>query len=253
MTAFNLTDRVIVITGGAGGLGTAMAKTFLDLGAKVALTDVGDAGGEEEAEKLGENAAFFPLDVTDSANIERAADEIAERFGNVTGVCANAGIAPTSPALEYDDDLWRKVIDINQTGVFLTARVFADRIVKAEKPGSIVLTSSIAGLSVVHPERHVAYGASKAAVAHMAALLGVEWAKKHIRVNAIAPGYIDTSILDKMREENPETVEEWKNAMPIGRLLEAREVANVAAFLLSDMASSITGETLACDGGYSKA
>lgn len=258
---FDLDAQTLVITGAAGGLGSAMAEMFVGLGATVALTDLESSDGAEEAEALN-GAHFFAMDVTDKADTERAAREIVERLGPVTGVVANAGIAPTAPSLDYALDTWNKVIAINQTGVFLTAQTFGRLMVEnaqAENAfgisgrGAMVLTSSIAGLAVVHPERHVAYGASKAAVAHMAALLGVEWARKGIRVNAIAPGYIDTPILDKMKEEDPETVAEWKAAIPIGRLLDPREVAAACAFLLSPAASAITGTVLSCDGGYAAA
>ena len=253
-------DDVIVITGAAGGLGAAMCRRFAELGARVALTDLQSSDGAGEAESLGRDVRFFAMDVTDKADIQRAANAIEDAMGPVTGVVANAGIAPTNPTLDYTRETWDKVIAVNQTGVFLTAQVFAERMKtedrKARAGGrncAMVFTSSIAGLTTVHPERHIAYGASKAAVSHMAALLGVEWATRGIRVNAIAPGYIDTPILDAIKKENPDMLEEWVAAMPIKRLLQPREVADVAAFLLSDMASSITGETVACDGGYSKA
>lgn len=203
MQLFSPTD-VIVVTGAAGGLGAAMCRRFAELGAKVALSDLDSSDGGKDADEIGDGVSFFPMDVTDESAVGRAADAIAAELGPVTGVVANAGIAPTSPSLEY-------------------------------------------------PERHVAYGASKAAVSHMAALLGVEWAPLGIRVNAVAPGYVETPILDKMKEENPETVREWEAAMPIGRLLKPAEVADATAFLLSDLARAVTGATLACDGGYSKA
>ena len=258
MKLFSTTD-VIVVTGAAGGLGAAMCRRFRELGAKVALTDLESADGPEDAEAIGEGVRFFPMDVTDKADIERAANEIEGALGPVTGVVANAGIAPTNPTLEYREETWDKVIAVNQTGVFLTAQVFGEAMKSRagneneDSNCAMVFTSSIAGITTVQPERHIAYGASKAAVAHMAALLGVEWAPLGIRVNAIAPGYIDTSILDGIKENNPEMLEEWIAAMPVGRLLQPEEVADVAAFLLSGMASSITGETVACDGGYSKA
>ena len=249
------TDDVIVVTGAAGGLGAAMCRRFSELGAKVALTDLEGSDGEKDADSLGDGVRFFPMDVTSKASIERAAGEIEDALGPVTGVVANAGIAPTNQTLDYKEETWDKVIAVNQTGVFLTAQVFGEAMKSRAKSTNcaMVFTSSIAGLTTVHPERHIAYGASKAAVAHMAALLGVEWAKLGIRVNAVAPGYIDTSILDGIKKENPDMLEEWLAAMPIGRLLQPEEVADVAAFLLSEMASSITGETVACDGGYSKA
>ena len=250
MQLFSPTD-VIVVTGAAGGLGAAMCRRFAELGAKVALSDLDSSDGAKDADEIGDGVSFFPMDVTDESAVGRAADAIAAELGPVTGVVANAGIAPTGPSLEYPKETWDKVIAVNQTGVFLTTKVFGNAM--KDRGGAMVLTSSIAGLSVVHPERHVAYGASKAAVSHMAALLGVEWAPLGIRVNAVAPGYVETPILDKMKEENPETVREWEAAMPIGRLLKPAEVADATAFLLSDLARAVTGATLACDGGYSKA
>ncbi|RKF13986.1 SDR family oxidoreductase [Roseovarius spongiae] len=247
----SLADKTILVTGAAGGIGSAMCRTCADLGAKVALTDLADSDGGDVADDLGERVTFYAMDVTDQDDIRNTMERVEGDLGPLSGVVANAGIAPTGPTMDYPKDTWDKVIAINQTGVFLTAQEAGHRM--NGRGGALVLTSSIAGLSVVHPETHIAYGASKAAVAHMAALMGVEWAQKGIRVNAVAPGYVDTPILDAVKKDDPEMAEEWVDAMPIKRVLRPEEIANVTAFLLSDAASAITGATIAADGGYSKA
>lgn len=249
---FSLDGKTILVTGAAGGIGSAMCKLMSDLGAKVALTDLEDSGGRDVAANLGAQVTFYPMDVTDADDIDRTMDRVEADLGPLSGIVANAGIAPTGPTMDYKQETWDKVIAINQTGVFLTAQRAARRMDR-NGGGAMVLTSSIAGISVVHPERHIAYGASKAAGAHMAALMGVEWAERNIRVNAVAPGYVDTSILDSVKKDDPDMFEEWVAAMPIRRVLRPEEIANVAAFLLSDAASAITGATIAADGGYSKA
>lgn len=164
------------------------------------------------------------------------------------GLVANAGIAPTSSTVDYPDDTWRTTIDINLSGVFYTARDFGRRMIELGK-GSIVITSSIAGFGVVSPETHVAYGSTKAAVAHMAKLLGV--GRPGRACERRRPGYTDTSILDAIKAQSPETIDEWISRIPMGRLNTPQEIADATAFLFSDLASGITATTLHVDGGYS--
>lgn len=245
--------RVFVITGGAGGIGTATAKVLAGHGSRVVVTDMlGDAGVEAVSE-LDEGRGmirYLDLDVTDPAAVAEVADRLEAEGWPVHGLMANAGIAPSAPAVDYPDETWLKTIDINLNAVFWTVREFGRRMV-ARGAGSIVITSSIAGFGVVSPETHVAYGSTKAAVAHMARLLGVEWATTGVRVNSVAPGYTATPILDRLKEEAPDVFDQWLARIPMGRLNTPEEIANSAAFLFSDLASGITGAVLNVDGGYS--
>ncbi len=248
-----LTGKVVVITGGAGGIGRATAEVLAEAGARVVITDIDVAAGTQAVEALraatGGELRFEPLDVADPTAVTALSDTLEADGWPVHGLMANAGIAPTSPALDYSDELWSRTIDINLNGVFWCCRAFGRRMVE-RGAGAIVVTSSIAGLGVVSPETHAAYGATKAAVAHLAELLGVEWASSGVRVNAVAPGYTATPILERIQAESPDTFDEWVSRTPLGRLNTPHEIANTAAFLLSDQASGITATVLRADGGY---
>lgn len=245
-----LQDRVVLITGAVGGIGTATARVLREHGARVVMTDVVDrATGDAAAAELGEGVRYVPMDVTDAEMVRRVADELEADGWAVDGLFANAGIAPTAPTVDYPDETWDATIGINLTGVFHSVREFGRRMVGRGR-GSIVITSSIAGERTVTPETHVAYGSTKAAVRHMAELLAVEWGSSGVRVNSVAPGYTDTSILEGVKKDAPEMLEEWISRMPLGRLNQAEEVGHAVAFLLSDLASGITGANLRVDGGY---
>lgn len=244
--------RVFLITGGAGGIGSATAQILAAHGARVVITDVLGDQGEEAVSGLkgAEQMRYLDLDVTSPDDVRRVADRLEADGWPVHGVMANAGIAPSAPAADYPDDTWRSTIDINLNGAFWTVREFGRRMIE-RGCGAVVITSSIAGFGTVSPETHVAYGSTKAAVAHMARLLGVEWARTGVRVNAIAPGYTATPILDRLKEEAPDVFDQWLARIPMGRLNTPEEIGNAAAFLFSDLASGMTGAVLNVDGGYS--
>lgn len=248
-------DRVFVVTGGAGGLGAATAATLIERGARVVVTDVDGAQGAATVDRLDlirpGRCRFDLLDVSDSGAVDALASRLWAEGWEVHGVFANAGIAPSSPAVGYTDELWRRTMGINLDGVFYSIRAFARLLLERRLPGAFVVTSSIAGFGVVSPETHAAYGASKAAVAHLAALLGVEWARSGIRVNAVAPGYTSTPILDRLKAEAPDVYAQWIERIPTGRLNTPAEIAEAVVFLFSDLASGITGTTLHVDNGYS--
>jgi NAD(P)-dependent dehydrogenase (short-subunit alcohol dehydrogenase family) len=251
MQMFDFKGLTYGVTGGASGIGLAVSEALAAHGAAVAIIDLPTSKGAEIAERLtaqGAKAAFFPGDVSDLASLDAMAQAIETQLGPIGGLVANAGIARTSPALDYSPETWRQTMSINLDGKFFSVQAFARRM--AARGGSIVLTSSIAGLGVVSPETHAAYGASKAAVAHLASLLGVEWARLGIRVNAVAPGYTETPILEKMKTDDPTTLAVWVGQTPLGRLIKPQEIANAVLFLLSDLASGITGTVLSVDGGY---
>lgn len=249
----DLNGKDFVVTGGTGGIGVAIAGRLLKAGANVALADLPTSAVEAAIADLPKGpgrVVFVPMDVTQEADVARAMAEAERALGPISGVVANAGIAPPCAALDYDGNLWRKTIGVNVDGVFFTAQAFARLMKNQNRAGSIVFISSIAGFRVVKPERHAAYGASKSAVAHLASLLGVEWAPLGIRVNAVAPGYTATKILERAQRDDPEMMAKWLAQVPIGRLLRPEEIANAVAFLLSDQSSGVTATTLAVDGGF---
>jgi len=247
--------RTFLTTGGAGGIGSAVADLLVQHGGRVVITDVDPAAGATLADRLNATrsgaARFEPLDVSHPTEVEELAARLDADGWSVHGAFANAGIAPSSAAVDYSDALWRQTMGINLDGVFYTVRSFGQRLLARHEAGAFVITSSIAGFGVVSPETHAAYGASKAAVAHLAALLGVEWARHNIRVNAVAPGYTATPILDKLQATAPDMYQQWLDRIPAGRLNTPAEIAEGVVFLFSENASGITGTTLRIDNGYS--
>lgn len=246
-----INNRTFVVTGGASGIGLATVKRLTALGGKVIIVDLPGSEGGRIANELGNGTAFKALDVTDVESIEALAADVEAEHGDVHGLCVTAGISIPTPAIDYTLEKWRKIMNVNLDGAFFTAQAFGKRM--RGRGGSIVLISSICATKVVSPERHAAYGASKAAVQHLAALLGVEWAPDGVRVNVVAPGYTNTPLLDRIREEDPATYNHWVSQTPIGRLLEPREIANGILFFLSDLSTGCTGASLFVDGGYDKA
>ncbi|SAL00197.1 short chain dehydrogenase [Caballeronia calidae] len=248
-----LQNKTIVITGGAGGIGLATVRCLADSGSRVVMTDLVSSDGERLAAEVDAGrdlVHFMPIDVTSADSLTRTADEVVRRFGGVDGVVANAGIAVMSDAFAYTEASWRQTMSINLDGCFFTAQSFARHM--RERGGSIVLISSIAARTVVRPEKCAAYSATKAAVEHLAALLGVEWASDGIRVNAVGPGRTETPMIERIAKEAPEMVATWMDQVPIGRLIRPEEVANAVAFFLSDLSSGCNGTTLMVDGGYDK-
>jgi NAD(P)-dependent dehydrogenase (short-subunit alcohol dehydrogenase family) len=248
-----LRNKTIVITGGAGGIGLATVHCLADSGSRVIMADLVSSDGERLAAEVDAGRGtvhFLPIDVTSAESLTQAADDVVRRHGGVDGVVANAGIAVMSEAFAYNEASWRQTMSINLDGTFFTAQSFARHM--RERGGSIVLISSISARTVVRPEKCAAYGATKAAVEHLAALLGVEWASDGIRVNAVGPGRTETPMIERIANEAPEMVATWMEQVPIGRLIRPEEVANAVAFFLSDLSSGCNGTTLMVDGGYDK-
>lgn len=243
---FSITGRSALVTGGAKGIGRACAEALAAAGAKVIIADMDDAAGAKTAKDLG--GEFVHLNVTDRAQVEKVAADIAARFGALEILINNAGIVQNGPSESVAAEDWRRVIDVNLNGVFYCAQSFGRDMVSAGK-GSIVSISSICGSVTVFPQPQAAYNASKAAVNLLTKSLAVEWAQKGVRVNAVAPGYTATELTLAGRSR-PEWYNTWMQMTPMGRLGEPREVANAVLFLSSDAASYITGTVLMVDGGY---
>lgn len=243
--------KTIAITGGARGIGNAIAHTICRLGGHVVIADL--SGAAEAAAALqaeGYSAEGHVVDVTKSDVVDAFIDGVVQTRGAIDGFVANAAYANSNAMLDHSDDEWRGVMSVNLDGVFYSVRAAGRHMTKAGA-GAIVIISSIAGVKAVRPELHAAYDVSKAAVAHMARVVGVEWAKTGVRVNAVGPGYTETEMLKSVGIEHPEVVEKWLEDMPSGALLQPPEVANVVAFLLSPLSSAINGQLVMADGGYS--
>lgn len=246
--SMRLKDKVILITGGASGIGLATVERCLAEGAKVALADLAGSEGAAKAAELGARfpgrCLFTPADVASTEQVDQMVDAVLTRFGRLDGVFNNAGIGGISPADAYTDDDFLRVININLNGVFRVARA-ALKPMYAQGSGSIVNCASILG--VFGQSGTAAYSAAKGGVVNLTRTLALEGAAKGVRVNAIGPGYIDTPLLSLL---DPATKQFLIGLHPLGRLGRAEEVANAALFLLSDEASFVTGAHLMVDGGF---
>jgi NAD(P)-dependent dehydrogenase (short-subunit alcohol dehydrogenase family) len=194
-----------------------------------------------------ENVAVALGNVTESSDVKQAFDLAEETFGPVDVVFANAGVSQNCPTLDLDFEGWRRVMGVNLDGVFLTAQEAGRRMIPRGQ-GHIILTSSIYGV-VAAPER-LGYVVSKSGVSAMTKALAVEWAQYGIRVNAIAPGYVRTPFVEDLQARGRLDIAALEKRTPIGRLIETREVAEVAAFLASDASGPITGQIIGVDGGW---
>ncbi len=238
--------KVVLITGGGAGLGLAMTERFAARGARMVVLDRDPAAVDALAGLA--DVVLIPCDVADPEAIRTAFNRAEAACGSLDIVVANAGISQNSPTLDLSFADWREVMGVNLDGVFLTAQEAGRRMIPRER-GVILLMASMYGV-VAAPER-LGYCVSKSGVAMMAKALALEWARHGLRVNAIAPGYARTPFLDDLIARGRLDADRLTARMPIGRFIEAGEVADLAAFLASDEASAITGQVAGVDGGWS--
>ena len=242
--AGQLSGKVAIVTGGANGIGLAIAELFVEEGARVVISDVDSAGGESAAARLGVSAAFKRADVADADEIQDLVDFARARFGGLHVMVNNAGI-PGAMGLRFlDDDLkdFRRVMGVNLLGVMVGCQRAARHMVK-HGGGSIINTASIAGINAGGGV--MTYRASKAAVIHFTRSLAVELGDHGVRVNCIAPGLIPTDIASFDRAPVRRLTQ------PLAREGRPRDVANAALFLASDQSAQTTGMVLPVDGGIS--
>ncbi|HYG55624.1 MAG TPA: SDR family NAD(P)-dependent oxidoreductase [Burkholderiales bacterium] len=256
MKLFELENKCALITGGGRGIGAATAELFASAGAAVAIVDVNLDAARKVVDEIksheGQRAIAIRCDITDEAAVETAVERCIEELGGLDILVNNAGMAIRKPATELRMDEWQKVIDLNLGALFSCSRVAARHMRKrrpdAPPGGAIINLASIMGLSGgIFP--NAAYQASKGGVVNLTRALALEWAQDRIRVNAVAPTYVNTDLTVNIFN-NPDVMEKVEAHTPLGVLPEVGDVAAAILFLASPAARCITGVTLPVDSGY---
>lgn len=249
---FNLAGRNALVTGGGRGLGKAMALGLAEHGANVAIVDIDPytaQGAVQEVEALGVQSLALRGDVTSEEDALRTVCAVVDAWGSLDVLINNAGIAILGPAEEMSLADFKRVYEIDVFGMFIFSKA-AFRPMAQQKRGSIINIASMAGLSVLVPQEHVAYNSAKAAVVMLTKSLAVEWVEYGIRVNAIAPGYMLTPPVLELQQEDPERWKFWMSRVPMGQAGKPAELQGAAVYLASDASSYMTGSVLVIDGGY---
>ena len=247
----DIRNKRILVTGGASGIGLATAKEFGQEGGKIFLVDVSSDNLEAATEALkqaGIEVNFSLASVAQTEGVEQAFRDCDETYGGIDILINNAGISGVIPVTDITDEQWQKIIDINLTGMFKCARAAGKRMCK-QGHGVIINSSSLYGV-VAAPER-LGYCVTKSGVIMMTKTLAIEWADRGVRVNALAPGYIKTALVDKLLKTGAYDLDSIEKRTPMGRLGTVQEIADAAIFLASDRARFITGQVLGIDGGWS--
>ena len=243
-------SRVAVVTGGARGIGRAIGEWFLRHGYKVALIDRDRETLDRTVADLAQPETLLGVhcDVSDKAQVERAASDVLAKFGRVDALVNNAGVAVFKPALETSFEEWRTVMGTNLDGAFLCTQVFGG-LMAGNGGGAVVNVASISGLRA--STLRVAYGTSKAALIHMTKQHAVELGNVGVRVNVIAPGPVETEMAKLVHSVAIRT--DYYDAIPLGRYGTTEEMANAVGFLCGEESSFINGQVLAVDGGFDAA
>ena len=248
MLAVSLDGKIAVVTGAGRGLGAAAARSIAEAGADVALLARTAAELEAvaaEIEELGRRALVIPIDVTDEAALEAAADHVIASFGRIDILVNNAGYAPVGPLLDLDLVELRRVFEVNVFGSFLCARAFGAHMV-AQQRGTVINVSSIAALA--GESEMSAYSATKGALVSFTKALAIEWARHNITVNCIAPGYMSTD-LTSAALANPIVGPKMLQRIPLRRVGAPEEFGPLVVYLASDLAAFMTGSIVVLDGG----
>lgn len=245
---FSLEGRVAIVTGAASGLGQAIAEGLAEAGAFVVAADVQRAATEEVAASIGSDRALgVEVDVTDRSQVEAMVGQAVQARGRIDVLVNSAGIGARGKAEEYPQQLWNEVLAVNLTGTFACCQAVGRRMLAAGS-GSIVNIASIGGL--VGYAGSLGYQASKGGVVQLTRTLGVEWAGRGVRVNAIAPCTFETAVVARQRAAEPDLYPAMVARIPLGRFGKPAEIVGPALFLASDASSMVTGTILTVDGGY---
>jgi len=247
-----LDGKVVVITGAASGIGREAALLFSDEGARICVSDVSEEEGERTASEC-RDAFFFRADVTSPESVDAMYRTTAERYGGIDVLYNNAGVMPADDGsiLETEPDVWQRVQDVNAKGVYLCCKHGIPHLLE-RGGGSVINVASFVALMGAATSQ-ISYTASKGAVLSLSRELAVEFARRRVRVNALCPGPVETPLLMRLFESDPAAYERRRVHLPMGRLAEAREIAQGALFLASDESSYVTGTTFLVDGGLTAA
>ena len=245
-------QQTVFVTGGASGIGFAIAEAVLYQGWRAIIVDRDERNLDQSRKALaqaGHEVHFLRLDIADEAAVEQAVEQCEAQIGAITGLVNAAGIAQDIPALDTSADLFRRILDVNVVGSFVTSREIAKRMRERGK-GTIVNIASVSGIR--GNIGRVAYGASKGGVIAMTQVMAVELAASGVRVNAIAPGPIDTPLVRQIHTDRIRA--EWIERVPQRRYGEPSDIASMAIFLLDELkAGFVTGQTICVDGGFTAA
>lgn len=252
MEKMRLDGKKAFVTGGARGIGKSIATALAEAGADVALVDIDTAEAEKAAAEIsaatGKDVFSVYADVTSPSDVDQMIEKILERFGRIDAAFCNAGICRNIPAEEMTYEQWKQVIDINLSGVFLTAQA-AGKVMIKQGGGSIINTASMSAHIVNVPQPQCSYNASKAGVIQLTKSLAVEWASKNVRVNCISPGYIGTELTLNSPTLIP-LIEQWNAVAPLHRMGKPEELQAIAVYLAGDASPFTTGSDFVIDGAF---
>jgi NAD(P)-dependent dehydrogenase (short-subunit alcohol dehydrogenase family) len=251
LQAFSLQGQTAAVTGGGNGIGRAIAIGLARSGAHVVVMDLEFSSAQSvvsEIVKEGWSATAVCVDVKDEAQVDQAMKQAYEHHQRLDILINNAGIAIRKPTIELALADWNRVLEVNLTGVFLCARSAA-RFMIAQGRGAIVNTASIMGLSGGGLYPNISYQSTKGAIVNLTRALAVEWASHQIRVNAVAPTWVETDFIKSLMTQ-PDLIEKIKGITPLGRLAKPEDIVGAVVFLCAPCSSMVTGHTLAVDGGF---
>jgi glucose 1-dehydrogenase len=245
-----MTTKTVLITGGAKGIGYAIALQFISEGAQIVIADIDETAGAKCVEEFGDKAVFIRTDVSKTADVQNLLAEALNAFGSIDVLINNAAVVYAAEFLDLTEADFDRVIGINLKGAFMVGQSVAKQMVKqvegGAKPGAIVNMSSVNAVFAI--ANQVPYSVSKGGVGQLTKVMALSLAPYGIRVNAIGPGSIMTDMLASVNS-NPEAKARILSRTPLGRIGEPSEIATIASFLASDAASYITGQTIFADGG----
>lgn len=250
MELFNLEGKVVIVTGAGRGIGREIALGFANAGCRLVICSRTISELEalaKEIESLGSRAHIVRCDITQPDDVDRVVQEAIDQFGKIDILINNAGITKKHPAEEFPLEDWNQIIQVNLTGVFLFTQKVGN-IMLEQGSGSIINLSSIASQSALTGS--LAYCVSKGGVDMLTKTFAMEWATRGVRVNAIAPAYIETLLVQEIKDHRPKFVEDILHRTPMNRMGDPKEIVGTAIYLASDAATYVTGETIFVDGGW---